>query len=97
MLPLIIMAAAQLLSDRQKKQQEQTDLMQSTLDRSAQRMGGGDLLNSDVYGAQRKINDQSTNYGPLLSLVGSAVGDEEDKPRGVTPRSGVKLKLSDFY
>lgn len=99
MLPWIVAAAAQLLSDNAKRARQQADLYGATLDRNAQRMGGGEYLMGDLYRTQRDIDDQSTNYGALLQLVGSELGgdDDDDKlTKSVQPRSGVKLRRSDF-
>jgi hypothetical protein len=71
MLPLIIMAAASILSNQKKQEEARRQNYLSAMERQAQQLGGHTDL-ADVYRQGRAIDQSSADYGPLLSLVGAA-------------------------
>lgn len=90
MLPLVIMAAASILSNKQKQDQARRETYLQTMEHQAQRLGGNADL-AEVYDRGMQIDNMSADYGPLLkaSIARSAPprkaskyddADEEDDP-----------------
>jgi hypothetical protein len=103
MLPWILAAAAQLLSNKQKQREASRQNYSNQLRMNAQELGGNTRV-ADEIGQRQQIDSMSADYTNLLPLIGRAFGndDEDDDDKkggggGVQPRSGVRLKLSDFY
>jgi hypothetical protein len=102
MLPWLIMAAASVLAQNQKRQQAQAAMMLDQYKQNAIETGGSTRM-ADVLTNQQKINAMSTDYSnALMGMVGQSSGggggdssddDDEDK---VKPRSGVRLRMEDF-
>lgn len=73
MLPLIIMAAASILSNKQKQQKERQNIYLDQLEKNAQRAGGNTDMASIIRG-EHQIDEQGADYSGLLGLVGKGIG-----------------------
>jgi len=104
-LPWIIAAAASELAAMQKRRKAAEELYGAQLRSSAQRQGGNTDM-AELMNAAREIGAIRADYSPqMLSLIGREFdsGDDEDvndyeerRRRGVQPRSGVRMRITEF-